>query len=171
MRLDTIQAGDFLRLSAQRFPDRDCFVFDDGSSRSFAEVNGRVNRLAGALQRRGVRKGDRAAILATDSGEYVEVMLACMKLGVVYVPLNNRLTDAEVLTLLRRAEPKAIFASSRYAARVAALAASLDGVGRGGGVARPAAPGHDRVRVRLHQRVRRRDRGRPADVAVPRRPP
>jgi acyl-CoA synthetase (AMP-forming)/AMP-acid ligase II len=31
-----------------------------------------------------------------------------MKLGVVYVPLNNRLTDAEVLTLLRRAEPKAI---------------------------------------------------------------
>ena len=51
-------------------------------------------------------------------------MLACMKLGVVYVPLNNRLADAEVLTLLRRAEPKAIFAGSRYAARVAALAAS-----------------------------------------------
>jgi acyl-CoA synthetase (AMP-forming)/AMP-acid ligase II len=126
VRVDTIQAGDFLRLSAQRFPDRDCFVFDDGSSRSFAEVNGRVNRLACALQRRGVRKGDRAAILATDSGEYVEVMLACMKLGVIYVPLNNRLTDAEVLTLLRRAEPKAIFASSRYAARVAALAAELD---------------------------------------------
>jgi len=128
VRLDTIQAGDFLRLSAQRFPDRDCFVFDDGSSRSFAEVNRRVNQLADALGRRGVRKGDRVAILATDSGEYVEVMLACMKLGVVYVPLNNRLADAEVLTLLRRAEPKAVFASSRYAARVAALAASLDGV-------------------------------------------
>ena len=47
MRVDTIQAGDFLRLSAQRFPDRDCFVFDDGSSRSFAQVNGRVNQLAG----------------------------------------------------------------------------------------------------------------------------
>jgi hypothetical protein len=27
VRVDTIQAGDFLRLSAQRFPDRDCFVF------------------------------------------------------------------------------------------------------------------------------------------------
>jgi fatty-acyl-CoA synthase len=108
VRIDTIQAGDFLRLSAQRFPDRDCFVFDDGSSRSFAQVNARVNQLADALRRRGIGKGDRVAILATDSGEYVEVMLACMKLGVVYVPLNNRLTDAEVLTLLRRAEPKAI---------------------------------------------------------------
>jgi fatty-acyl-CoA synthase len=128
VRVDTIQAGDFLRLSAQRFPSRECFVFDDGSSRSFAEVNRRVNQLAGALQGRGVGKGDRVALLATDSGEYVEVMLACMKLGVVYVPLNNRLTDAEVLTLLRRAEPKAIFAGSRYAARVAALAAQLDGL-------------------------------------------
>jgi acyl-CoA synthetase (AMP-forming)/AMP-acid ligase II len=126
VRVDTIQAGDFLRLSAQRFPDRDCFVFDDGSSRSFAEVNRRVNQLADALRRRGVSRGDRVAIMATDSGEYVEVMLACMKLGVVYVPLNNRLADAEVLTLLRRAEPKAIFASSRYAARVAAFGAELD---------------------------------------------
>jgi acyl-CoA synthetase (AMP-forming)/AMP-acid ligase II len=99
--IDTIQAGDFLRLSAGRFPDRDCLVFDDGSSRSFAETNRRVNQVAGALHRRGVRKGDRVAILATDSGEYVEVMMACMKLGVIYVPLNNRLADGEVLTLLR----------------------------------------------------------------------
>jgi acyl-CoA synthetase (AMP-forming)/AMP-acid ligase II len=126
VRVDTIQAGDFLRLSAQRFPDRDCFVFDDGSSRSFAQVNGRVNQLAGALHGRGIGKGDRVALLGTDSGEYVEVMMACMKLGAIYVPLNNRLADAEVLTLLRRAEPKAIFASSRYTARVAAVAAELD---------------------------------------------
>jgi acyl-CoA synthetase (AMP-forming)/AMP-acid ligase II len=58
--------------------DRDCFVFDDGSSRSFAETNHRVNRLADAQPRRGVRQGDRVAVLATDSGEYVEVILACM---------------------------------------------------------------------------------------------
>lgn len=128
MKIDTIQAGDFLRLSAQRFPDRDCFVFGDGSSRSFAETNRRVNQMAGALHRRGVRKGDRVAILATDSGEYVEVMMACMKLGVTYVPLNNRLADGEALTLLRRAEPKAVFASARYARRVAALARELTGV-------------------------------------------
>lgn len=128
MTVSTIQAGDYIRLSAQRFPDRDCFVFDDGSSRSFAETNLRVNELAWALHARGVRKGSRVAILATDSGEYVEVLMACMKLGAVYVPLNNRLADAEVLTLLRRAEPKALFASSRYAARVAALARELTGL-------------------------------------------
>ncbi|HUZ25994.1 MAG TPA: AMP-binding protein [Streptosporangiaceae bacterium] len=128
MHVSTIQAGDFLRLSAQRFPDRDCFVFGDGTSRSFAETNQRVNRLADALRRRGLAKGDRVAILGTDSGEYVEVILACMKLGVVYVPLNNRLADAEVLTLLRKARPRALFSSGRYLERVAALAPLLTGI-------------------------------------------
>jgi fatty-acyl-CoA synthase len=54
--------------------------------------------------------------------------MACMKLGVTYVPLNNRLADGEVLTLLRRAEPKAVFASSRYTARIAVLARELTGI-------------------------------------------
>lgn len=128
MKVNTIQAGDYVRLSAERYPHRDCFVFDDGSSRTFKQTNSRVNQLADALRRRGLRKGDRVAILATDSGEYVEVLMACMKLGVVYVPLNNRLADAEVLTLLRRAEPRVLFASSRYAAQVAALAPQLNGI-------------------------------------------
>jgi acyl-CoA synthetase (AMP-forming)/AMP-acid ligase II len=125
MRIPTTQAGDYLRLSAQRYPDRDCFVFDHGSSRSFAETNHRVNKLADAVQRRGIRKGDRVAILATDSGEYVEVILACMKIGVTYVPLNNRLTDFEVVTLLDRAQPKALFVSGRYVARAEQLASRL----------------------------------------------
>jgi acyl-CoA synthetase (AMP-forming)/AMP-acid ligase II len=128
MRAMTVQAGDFLRLSAQRFPDRECFVFGDGSSRSFAETNSRVNRLADALRRLGVRKGVRVAIFATDSGEYVEVILACMKLGAVYVPLNNRLADAELLMLLGKAQPMAVFVSDRYAERVQALAAQVSTV-------------------------------------------
>ncbi|MQA15546.1 MAG: AMP-binding protein [Pseudonocardiaceae bacterium] len=121
-----IQAGDFLRLSAQRHPSRPCFVFADGSSRSFAETNTRVNRLASALRARGIGKGDRVAILATDSGSYAEVLLCCMKLGATYVPLNNRLSDSEVLTLLRRAAPKALFVSSRYTATARSLSPQVD---------------------------------------------
>jgi len=112
--LPTTRLGDFLRLSAQRHPDRPCFVFADGSSRTFAETNARVNRLADALRGHGIGRGDRVAILAVDSGEYMEVLLASMKLGSIYVPLNNRLSDPEVLTLLRRAAPRALFVSSRY---------------------------------------------------------
>jgi acyl-CoA synthetase (AMP-forming)/AMP-acid ligase II len=122
------RAGDFLLLSAQRAPDRACFVFDDGSRRTFAETNSRVNRLADSLAAAGVAKGARVAILATDSGEYVEVLIACMKLGAVYVPLNNRLTEPEVLTLLRRADPVAWFVGERYAGVARRLGPQLDGL-------------------------------------------
>jgi fatty-acyl-CoA synthase len=108
------RAGSYLKLSADRYPQRPCLVFGDGSEQTFAETNSRVNRLADALSTAGVEKGGRVAIVATDSGGYIEVLLACMKLGATYVPLNNRLQADELLTLLRRAEPMVLFASSRY---------------------------------------------------------
>lgn len=110
-----IGVGDFLRLNAQRFPDKACFVTGDGTRHSYAATNSRVNRLASALTDRGVEKGSRIALLAADSVEYFEVVLACLKLGATYVPLNNRLTQAEVTTLLKRAEPIALFVDPRYA--------------------------------------------------------
>ncbi|GAA1746467.1 class I adenylate-forming enzyme family protein [Aeromicrobium alkaliterrae] len=136
-----IGVGDYLRLNAQRFPDRDCFVTEDGTRHSFTEVNARVNRLASSLAARGVTKGSRLAILAIDSVAYYEVVLASLKLGATYVPLNNRLTQAEVTTLLGRAEPTCVFASERYTevARTAAEAVggvrtlvALDGPGADG---------------------------------------
>jgi acyl-CoA synthetase (AMP-forming)/AMP-acid ligase II len=120
-----IRAGDYLRLSARRFPDRACFVFADGRERTFAETNSRVNRLASCLRAHGIGKGDRVAILATDSGSYAEVLFACMKLGATYVPLNYRLRGDEVATLLRRARPAAVFAGTRYAGTVRDALAGL----------------------------------------------
>ncbi|MCR1786337.1 AMP-binding protein [Nocardioides carbamazepini] len=109
-----IAMGDYLRINARRFPDRPCFVEAGGAAFSYREVNSRVNRLADALTSRGVRKGSRIAILAVDCVAFYEVILATLKLGATYVPLNNRLTDAEVRTLLRRAEPSMLFVGGRY---------------------------------------------------------
>ena len=47
-------------------------------------------------------------LVATDSPQYVETLLACMKLGAVYVPLNFRLARPELPTLLRTAEAKVL---------------------------------------------------------------
>lgn len=113
------RAGDYLRLSARRHPDRRCFVSADGSARTFAQTNARVNRLADALRSYGVGPAGRVAILATDCPAYMEVLLACMKLGATYVPLNNRLARPEVHTLLGRAAPEVTFVSDRYLPLVA----------------------------------------------------
>ncbi|MBE1535881.1 class I adenylate-forming enzyme family protein [Actinomadura algeriensis] len=123
-----IALGDFLRLNARRFPDRPCFVRGDGGSLTYADANSRVNRLADALAARGVTRGTRLAILAVDGCEYYEVLLASLKLGATYVPLNNRLKDGEVATLLGRAAPKALFVSSRYVATARRVAPGVPGL-------------------------------------------
>lgn len=112
--------SDWIRINASTVPDRDCFVTDTDSY-TFRQVNSRVNRIASALARMGVAKGDRVALFATDSPQYVETLLACMKLGAVYVPLNFRLARPELQTLLRTAEAKVLFFSDRYTDMVRAV--------------------------------------------------
>jgi acyl-CoA synthetase (AMP-forming)/AMP-acid ligase II len=117
-----VPVGDFIRLSAQRVPTRTCFVDDVGRAYTFAEVNERVNRLADALGRRGVQRGDRIAIFAVDSVQYLETILASMKLGTTYVALNYRLRPAELLNFLQIARPVALMLSSRYAELISVAA-------------------------------------------------
>ncbi|MEJ2861704.1 class I adenylate-forming enzyme family protein [Actinomycetospora flava] len=112
--------ADWIRIHARNVPHRPCLVTGTGA-RTFAEVNGRVNRVAGELAGLGVSKGDRVALFATDSADYVETLLACLKLGAVYVPLNFRLALPELQALLRTAEAKVLFFSARYAEAARAL--------------------------------------------------
>jgi acyl-CoA synthetase (AMP-forming)/AMP-acid ligase II len=112
--------ADWIRIQARDVPGRRCFVTEQGSL-TFAEVNARVNRVASELARLGVGKGDRVALFATDSPQYIETLLACLKLGAVYVPLNYRLARPELQTLLRTAAPKVLFFSDRYTDLVRAL--------------------------------------------------
>jgi acyl-CoA synthetase (AMP-forming)/AMP-acid ligase II len=107
--------GEWLPLSAALYPSQRCFV-DEGLNRtlSFYEVNDRVNRLANALCGEGVQRGDRLAILAVDSHCYMETLLASMKLGTTYVPLNYRLAPGEIITLLEESGARWVFVSPHY---------------------------------------------------------
>jgi fatty-acyl-CoA synthase len=107
--------GEWLPLSASLTPSRRCFV-DEGLRRTltFSEVNGRVNRLANALHGEGVRPPDRLAILAVDSHCYMETLLASMKMGTTYVPLNYRLAPGEIAVLLEEAGATWLFVSQQY---------------------------------------------------------
>lgn len=111
----SVTIGEWITLTAERYPNVACFVYPDGSTDDFATINLRVNRLASAMAASGIGLGDRVAVLATDSHRYAETVLAAMKLGAVYMPINWRLTASEVSTLMRRGEPKAFFYGHRYA--------------------------------------------------------
>ncbi|MDT5027974.1 MAG: hypothetical protein QOE61_4400 [Micromonosporaceae bacterium] len=122
-------AGDWIRSSAARFPDRVC-MWDVGIGRrlTFAEVERRVVRCANALADLGLGRGDRVAILASDSHRYVETLYACMRIGAVFVPLNTRLTVPEVENFLTTASAPALFVSDRQAELARMVARTVPGL-------------------------------------------
>jgi fatty-acyl-CoA synthase len=76
-------------------PEKEAVV--DGEKRlSYRELNGRVNRLANALLGLGLQNGDRVAVLSYNRVEFLEIIMAAAKLGLMVVPLNWRLTAPEL---------------------------------------------------------------------------
>ena len=71
-----------------------------GKTVTWAELRRRVVALAGALSRRGVGFGDRVMILMLNRTEFVESVLAANMIGAIAVPINFRLTPAEIAFLV-----------------------------------------------------------------------
>ena len=89
----------FLRASAQRHPDATCLVAGD-SRYSWREVDAAVDGFAAGLIQRGLRAGDRVALLLGNSVEFVIAYFGAARAGLVTVPLNPAYTSAEVAVLL-----------------------------------------------------------------------
>ncbi|MFC2069514.1 class I adenylate-forming enzyme family protein, partial [Chloroflexota bacterium] len=103
----------FLDLSALLVPDRTAINFE-GKQYSFAELKERANSLSNSLNLLGLEKGDLTAIFEVNCNEYVEACFATAKLGAIYVPLNFRVKEEELVYLVNKAEPKVLFLGSRY---------------------------------------------------------
>jgi len=72
---------------------------------SFSELETRVKGIAAALSAHGFDAGDRLALLLPNSPEYIELVYACSWLGVIVVPINTRLSLAEIDRVLADAAP------------------------------------------------------------------
>jgi len=84
-----------LRHALQNAPDKLAVV--SGERRfSYAELAARCEQLAGALYSLGLNPGDRVAILANNSHEYIETYIAVPAAGLVVVPLNTRHAGPEL---------------------------------------------------------------------------
>jgi long-chain acyl-CoA synthetase len=118
---------EFLDLSAMLVPERTAIAFE-GRRYSYAELKERVNRLADSLNRLGLKKGDRAAILDVNCNEYVEACFGVVRAGGIFVPLNFRIRQDELVYLVNKAEPKILFVGSRYAEMVAGVRSQLPSV-------------------------------------------
>lgn len=96
-------------------------------SRTFGEIEDSSNRLARVLADRGFTKGDRLCLQLPNSVEVIELFLACVKLGVIFVPINILYREREIEHIVKDAEPKAVIGAGELPelARAAACTGSL----------------------------------------------
>src|SRR5689334_1466534 len=79
-----------------------------GRAWTFGEIEQASNRIANVLSERGVRAGDRLCVYLANSPELIFLYLACVKLGVIFVPINILYRDREIAHILEDADPKAV---------------------------------------------------------------
>lgn len=112
-----IRAYDWLAYHTTRLGDKIALI-DLHSKREFTyrQFNDRCERLAAYLTGSlGLVKGDRVGILAQNSSDIFEMQFACAKAGLVFLPLNWRLTVPELEFIVSDAAPKVLIPGPEFA--------------------------------------------------------
>lgn len=119
--------GEVLARQARKFPNAEALVFRDRRY-TYSQLNERVNRLANGLKGLRIKKGDKVAVLFTNSTEIVESYYAVFKIGAVAVPLNFRLVPAELSYQLNHCDAKALIFGEAFKDTVASMRPDLSNV-------------------------------------------
>ena len=80
---------------------------------TWGEFNKTANRFANLLRTRGIKKGDKVAILMMNCIEWLPVYFGVLKTGAVVVPLNYRYTADEIKYCINKADVDFIVAQKR----------------------------------------------------------
>jgi fatty-acyl-CoA synthase len=124
---ETLNPLEFLERSALVYPDKAAVVYKDTRS-TYGELYARVNQLAGALKRAGVRKGDRVAFLVPNVPAMLEGHYGPLCLGAILVAINIRLSAREVAYILNHSEAKILVFDSEFAPTVRAIRDEVPGI-------------------------------------------
>jgi acyl-CoA synthetase (AMP-forming)/AMP-acid ligase II len=118
---------DFLSLTSAIVPDRMALVID-GKRVPFSQVAERSNRVANALQKLGVGKGDKVAMMEVNCTEFVETYFGVARLGAIFIPLNYRARQDELSYLLEHSEASVLIVGERYVELANSARAGAPGV-------------------------------------------
>ena len=105
--------ADWLSHWAGHRPDHPA-VLDDDRTTSYRQLDRRARFTTAWLADRGIGAGDRVAYCGLNRVELIEVLAACERLGAVLLPVNNRLTVAEVGFQLADADPAMALVSDGF---------------------------------------------------------
>ncbi len=100
-------AGDLLSRNARNFPGDVGLIFGEKKF-TWKELDKRAKLFADSLLKSGLERGDRVAIYAKNSNQWVEALFGLAQVGLVSVTVNYRLTANEVAFIVENSGAKAI---------------------------------------------------------------
>lgn len=119
--------GDIPRKGALLHPDKEAVVFEE-TRLTYRQLNSRVNRLANAFIKIGLKKGGRVTVLAENTHKYLEIYFATAKLGMSVTPLNYRLSDSELEHIVNDSEATCFIVGDAYEERALGIRNNLDSI-------------------------------------------
>lgn len=103
----------YVEKNARLFPNKIAVIFQEKKC-TYKELQSRIYKLANALLGLGVAKGDRVAVILENCFEYLEICLAIEKIGGVITPINFRLIESEIISLVDHAEANTLFIGGNF---------------------------------------------------------
>ncbi len=118
---------EFMRRTRKLYANREGVV--DGQQRwTYGEFFDRCDRWSAALQRMGVKQGDRVAYISSNTHAQLESFYAVPQIGAVLVPINFRLVADDFRYLIQHSGAKVVCASSDYLDGIDGIRKDLTGV-------------------------------------------
>lgn len=109
-----VNVGDILRRTSSRYPNQ--IAVQEGERQyTYREFNEIVNQAANGLESIGLERGDRLALISSNSIEFLQVYFACAKLGITFIPVNLSLLPHEVAYILEDSSAKALIIEDTHA--------------------------------------------------------
>ncbi|HEY0370519.1 MAG TPA: AMP-binding protein [Thermoanaerobaculia bacterium] len=108
---------DFVMQHALQRPSTPALIFK-GRPFSWRDLDAQSDALAGALQREGVKAGDRVALLLPNCPQFVVAEVAIWKLGAIVTPENPIYTDEELIDSLRETTPRVAIVLTPFYAQI-----------------------------------------------------
>ena len=105
---------------AELTPDKPAVLFQDGVI-TYKDLSRRSDRTACWLQSVGIEKGDRVAVMLYNCPEFLDIFLACSRLGAIFVPINFRITARELDYFITNCRPRPFVHGDAFTATVNSL--------------------------------------------------
>mgnify|MGYP003384447463 FL=1 len=124
-----IAMGDTLRRRAASHGQSEALVeFIDGEriAIDFNTLNARVNQVVRGLRDKGIKQGDRIAILGANTSQMLTALLSCFKGAFVAVPVNYVQNPSDVEYNIEHSGAVAVFADENLHPLVAQATANID---------------------------------------------